>query len=136
MSYSHRSRPHPPKGTGVKYMLAGGSMVAALGLLIDPQGLLPKPAVQQRDLCQVVVQEKAVLGREQLSALLAVPERANQQKVRDIVKAPYCQLADLTVRSGAIARREAYPLAFDPQTWFVVLYEGDEYAGYAFSFRH
>ncbi|NJP12002.1 MAG: hypothetical protein HC866_23115 [Leptolyngbyaceae cyanobacterium RU_5_1] len=29
----------------------------------------------------------------------------------------------------------AYPLAFDPQTWFIVLYEGDEYAGYSFSFR-
>ena len=33
--------------SGVKYMLAGGSMIAALGLLVDPQGLLPKMAARK-----------------------------------------------------------------------------------------
>jgi hypothetical protein len=52
------------------------------------------------------------------------------------MNAPYCRLSELEVRAGVRAQREAYPLAFDPQTWFVVLYEGDQYTGYSFSFRH
>lgn len=120
--------------TGVKYMLAGGSIVAAIGLLVYPRGLLSSPA-SSRDICQTTIQPKAVLSREQLSKLLTVPERSRKQQVRQIVKDPYCTLPDVQVRAGAIAQREAYPLAFDPQTWFVVLYEGEEYAGYSFSFQ-
>jgi hypothetical protein len=115
-------------------MLAGGSIVAAIGLLVYPRGLLSSPA-SSRDICQTTIQPKAVLSREQLSKLLTVPERSRKQQVRQIVKDPYCTLPDVQVRAGAIAQREAYPLAFDPQTWFVVLYEGEEYAGYSFSFQ-
>jgi hypothetical protein len=125
---------HQSRATGVKYMLAGGSIVAAIGLLISPRGLLSSTA-SSGDICQAVVQPKAVLSREQLSRLLAVPERSRKDQVRQIVKDPYCTLPELQVRAGAMAQREAYPLAFDPQTWFVVLYEGEEYAGYSFSFR-
>jgi hypothetical protein len=82
------------------------------------------------------VQPKSVLSREQLSRLLAVPERSNQKQVRQVVSKPFCKLQNLQVRAGVTAEREAYPLAFDPNTWLVVLYEGDEYAGYSFSFRH
>jgi hypothetical protein len=121
--------------TGVKYALAGGSVVVAIGLLVDPRGLLSNPA-PTREMCQEVVQPKAVLSRGQLSKLLTIPERSNKMQVRQIVQDPYCKLPDLQVRAGTTAQREAYPLAFDPQTWFVVLYEGEEYAGYSFSFRH
>lgn len=120
--------------SGVKYMLAGGSMIAALGLLVDPQGLLPKMA-SAKDSCQEVISEKAVLSREQLAQVLSVPERANKQAIRQVMKLPYCRLATIQPRAGINADREAYPLAFDPKTWLVVLYEGDEYAGYSFSFR-
>lgn len=120
--------------SGVKYMLAGGSMIAALGLLVDPQGLLPKMAAA-KDSCQEVISEKAVLSREQLAQVLSVPERANKQAIRQVMKLPYCRLATIQPRAGINADREAYPLAFDPKTWLVVLYEGDEYAGYSFSFR-
>lgn len=119
----------------MKYMLAGGSVVAAFGLLADPRGLLPPPP-PTKTVCQEIVQSKAILSREQLSKLLAVPERSNKAQVRQIVKEPYCQLPATDVRAGISSRREAYPLAFDTQTWLVVLYEGDEYAGYSFSFRH
>jgi hypothetical protein len=119
----------------VKYMLAGGSVVAALGLLGDPRGLLPN-SVPVKDVCQEVIQSKAILSREQLSQLLAIPERSEKAQVRQVVKEPYCKLSTLQIRSGEPSQREAYPLAFDPQTWVVVLYEGDEYAGYSFSFRH
>jgi len=123
------------RAANLKYMLAGGSVVAAFGLLGDPRALLSNPA-PVRDVCQEVVQSKATLSRDELSRLLTVPERSNKSQIRQVVQAPYCKLAPLSVRSGATAQREAYPLAFDNQTWLVVLYEGDEYAGYSFSFRH
>ncbi len=121
--------------TSVKYMLAGGSVVAAFGLLVDPQGLLSK-TVPEKEVCQEIVQSNAVLSRDQLSKLLTVPEGASKDQVRQVVSSPYCQLANLQLRAGETSQREAYPLAFDPQTWLVVMYEGDSYAGYSFSFRH
>lgn len=127
---------NPPNRSGVKYMLAGGSIIAALGLLIEPQGLLSKTTSQDKDICQQVVQETAVLSREQLTQVLSVPERANKQTIRQVMKLPYCRLKTVQLRAGTTAEREAYPLAFDPKTWLVVLYEGDEYVGYSFSFRH
>jgi hypothetical protein len=123
------------RANSMKYMLAGGSVVAAFGLLADPRALLPTPS-PVKDICQEIVQSKAILSRGQLSKLLAVPERSNKAQVRQVVKEPYCQLPTTEVRAGVSSRREAYPLAFDTQTWIVVLYEGDEYAGYSFSFRH
>lgn len=120
--------------SGVKYMLAGGSVLAALALWVDPQGLLPKMA--SKDTCQQVIRETAVLSREQLTQMLSVPERANKQAIRQVMQLPYCRLSAIQPRAGITAEREAYPLAFDPKTWLVVLYEGDEYAGYSFSFRH
>lgn len=124
-----------PKRSSVRYMLAGGSAIAAVGLLVDPTHLMPKPA-PTKDLCQEIVQPTAALSRQQLSALLAVPERSPKANLKQVINQPYCKLPGLQVRSGTTAQREAYPLAFDPQTWFVVLYEGDEYVGYSFSFRH
>jgi hypothetical protein len=123
-----------PRNAGVKYMLAGGSVVAALGLLMDPRALLPNFSAQ-REVCQEIVQEKAVLSREQLSQFLTIPEGASRDQLRQVMNSPYCRLPELEVRAGVRAQREAYPLAFDPQTWFVVLYEGDQYTGYSFSFR-
>jgi hypothetical protein len=127
----HRHHPHHP---GVKYMLAGGSVVAALGLLMNPRTLLPTFS-QARESCQEIVQEKAVLSRPQLSQFLSIPEGSSRDQLRQVMNAPYCRLPELEVRAGVRAQREAYPLAFDPQTWFVVLYEGDQYTGYSFSFR-
>lgn len=123
-----------PRNAGVKYMLAGGSVVAALGLLVDPRGIMPNFS-SASEMCQEIVQAKSVLSREQLSQLLSVPEGASRDQLRQVMNAPYCRLSNLEVRAGVTAQREAYPLAFDPQTWFVVLYEGDQYIGYAFSFR-
>lgn len=118
-----------------KYMLAGGSVIAALGLLMEPH-LGVSPPAPPKDVCQEIVQPKASLSRKELSKLLTISERSPQATVRQVVQEPYCKLPPVSVRANATARREAYPLEFDPQTWLVVLYEGEEYAGYAFSFRH
>lgn len=117
----------------VKYLLAAGTFVALAGMLINPRDLLGAKAPE--DLCQGAVKPKANLSRERLTQLLTVVEGDRKDKVRSIVKEPYCTLATLEVRKGEKSDREAYPLAFDPQTWLIVLYEGNEYRGYAFSFR-
>jgi hypothetical protein len=106
--------------------------VALALLAIVPQ--VKPEATPPATVCEQVVSAQSVLGREALSELLAVPERASRDRVREIVAEPYCQLNSTEVREGVMAEREAYPLAFDPQTWFIVLYEDGEYAGYDFSF--
>jgi len=113
-------------------LLAGGSMLALAALVIVP-GDRSRPSSQ--DICQQRVQSQSVLSRQELSQLLTVAERSDKETVRQIVQEPYCLLSPVTVREGVQADREAYPLEFDPQTWFVVLYEDGEYAGYDFSFH-
>ncbi|MBD2020966.1 hypothetical protein H6F43_12330 [Leptolyngbya sp. FACHB-36] len=118
-----------------KQLMAGGTLLLALGLLLDLQTL---PSFNQKssdEPCQTVVQSQARLSRAQLAQLLTVPEGNRKQRVRAIVKDPFCKLADLQVRAGAVAQREAYPLEFDPETWLVVLYEGEQYVGYRFDVR-
>lgn len=109
-------------------------MLATLALLIDLQGRVVNPKSLDKA-CQEVMQPSAVLSRDQLTKLLAIPERDKKSKVRAIFKEPYCKLPDIEVRAGVTAEREAYPLEFDPKTWIVILYEGEEYVGYRFSFR-
>ncbi|MEB3337304.1 MAG: hypothetical protein VKJ46_07585 [Leptolyngbyaceae bacterium] len=113
--------------------LTGGSVLAALVLLIDLHGGSHSKRISET--CEEVIQPKAVLSRAQLAKLLAVPERDKKAKVQAVLKQPYCRLPSLQVRAGVMAEREVYPLAFDPQTWLVILYEGDEYAGYRLSSR-
>jgi hypothetical protein len=116
-----------------KVVLAGGSVLAAGIVLTDLQKVLQPSA--PGNVCQEIVQSQSVLSRDELSRLLNVPERSNQSTIRAIVSEPYCKLPPIEVRAGATAEREVYPLAFDPNTWLVVLYEGNEYAGYDFVFQ-
>lgn len=119
-----------------RYFLAAGWGIAAIGLLLNAGTYLKADAAStNKDNCQKIVQSSAVLSRNQLGKILTVPERSTQQTVRDIVAEPYCQLPSLEIRDGITATREAYPLAFNPSTWLVTLYEGDEYAGFSFSFQ-
>lgn len=106
----------------------------ALGF-VAVQSLQAEAGSRDESFCQTVVSPSTVLSRAQLAQLLTLPERAPQSQVRDQLAAPYCQLPDLEVRAEVMAQREAYPLAFDPQTWLILLFEGEEYAGYAFAFQ-
>lgn len=128
-----RRRPRK-KQARARYALAGGSMLAAGLLLTDLRQVLQPPV--DKSVCQQVIQSKSVLSRDELTRLMNVPERSDKAIVRSIVSEPYCKLAPLEVRANVPADREAYPLAFDPKTWIVVLYEGNEYAGYDFVFQH
>jgi hypothetical protein len=130
---SPRSTRRPDGKPNVKYLLAGGSMLAIVGLLVDLRTVFtPEPPTE---MCQEIVQRQSVLSRSELSRLLNIAERSSKASVREVVSEPYCILPSIEIRAGVPAEREAYPLEFDPQTWFIILYEQEEYAGYDFSFR-
>jgi hypothetical protein len=87
---------------------------------------------RRTEACQGAVSDGVVISRQQLAEFLTISERDPRTRVEEVLKAPYCQLPNLEVRAGATAERLVYPLAFDPKTWLIVLYEEDEYAGYRF----
>ena len=102
-----------------------------LGLRLQDQA-----ATAKEHLCQDIIASQAVLSRQQLTQLLTIPERENRQAIDAIAEDPYCTLTTIEVRAGVMAERTAYPLAFDPNTWLVVLYEEEEYVGYGFKLQH
>ncbi len=149
-----QSPQHPPSAAKfnqpypIKPLIAGGLMFSLIGILFELSGakaLVSSPilftssaSANSRSVpalasgCETAIAKSATLSREQLLALLAIPERESKAKVRQIVKEPYCQLSKIEIRAGVAAEREAYPLEFDPKTTLVLLYENDEYAGYRF----
>ena len=133
----------------VKPLLAGSLLFSLIGLLLDfgsakslltqsalfPSALKTGKAVETLSkTCESEVVETSQLSREQLLQILAIPERDSKSRIRQIIAEPYCQLSNLQIRAGVDAVREAYPLAFDPNTTLVLLYEGEEYAGYRFKY--
>ena len=138
--------PTTPNIQNIKPLIALGLVIALVGLMLDSHRVevlisnalaFINPSQNQavghfRQSCETDIVETAKLSREQLLALLAVPERDSKARIREIVQAPYCQLSTINVRAGVEAQREAYPLAFDPDVALVILYENDEYAGYRF----
>ena len=131
---SHTSNPSVSTGiSNFQYLITGGCLLLALALMSDVQAWFPQAEV--KDICQEVVQPNAILSRDHLAKLLAVSERTAKTAIQQVVAEPYCRLPSVSIRAGVTAEREVYPLAFDPDTWLVVLYEGDEYAGFDFSFR-
>jgi hypothetical protein len=130
---------HGSSSTGlIKPLLAGGLMLAVVGFVQSVGGVgqwLSVAQPNQPQDCEAIVRSDARLSREQLANLLTIPERDPKDAVRKIISEPYCRLPQLQVRSGVVAEREAYPLAFDPNTQLVILYENDEYAGYRFRFQ-
>ena len=124
-----------PTATLVKPLMAGGAVLLAAVLLGQGQSLLPNRSASTAsspETCEAIIRSDARLSRDQLAKLLTIPERDTKENVRKVVSEPYCRLPQLQVRSGVAADREAYPLAFDPTTQLILLYEGDEYAGYRF----
>lgn len=104
-------------------------------LIIDLHKGSSGRVTRRTETCQGAVSEGVVISRQQLAEFLTISERDLRTRVEEMLKAPYCQLPNLEVRAGATAERFVYPLAFDPQTWLIVLYEGDEYAGFRFLIR-
>ncbi|MGA1355900.1 MAG: hypothetical protein ACO35Q_04400 [Prochlorothrix sp.] len=110
-------------------------MLGGILLLLGPGRVFSSAVHKSNDHCQEVIQPQAVISRAQLAQILTVPERDPKQRIQSIIAEPYCILPSVQIRAGTLALREAYPLEFDPETWLIILYEGDEYAGYRFLYR-
>lgn len=130
-----KRRPEPQHSFGIRLFLLGGALAVIAGLTVDTQKMLALNQTRRPENCVGQVNPNATVSRDQLAMFLTVSERDTRTKVQDILQMPYCELASLEVRAGVPAERSVYRMAFDPQTWLVVLYEGEEYAGYQFQVR-
>ncbi|MEM9976888.1 MAG: hypothetical protein AAF808_04595 [Cyanobacteria bacterium P01_D01_bin.2] len=132
--------PGRPRSLSLAWLLGG---VALTALAIVPPGQLPhlaatgalQPAqsrsTQTAQTCQAVLNADQRLSRDQLTQFIALGQGTPQAAVHETIAPPYCTLS----KSHQAKQREAYPLAFDPDTWFVVNYEQGDYRGYDFVFR-
>ena len=120
------------KHFNLKQLLAGGAALLAAGLFVDLRGLPFVNSKSGTSLCPSTSSSQGELTEKQVAQLLAVPEGDRKTKIREIAREPACKLPNLQVRAGSNAEREVYDLKFDPQASIVVLYEGDQYAGYKF----
>jgi hypothetical protein len=124
-----------------KHLLAGGVVLLSFGLIFEQIGGRLPPIANgatqpvASPLCTKVIKPKSSISRQALANLLTIPEGKSRATIRGIVAEPYCKMPNLEVRAGITSERDIYPLEFDPQTWLVVLYEGDNYAGYDFMVR-
>ncbi|MBF2050993.1 MAG: hypothetical protein EDM05_027535 [Leptolyngbya sp. IPPAS B-1204] len=128
-----KKRPEPHQQLGMRLFLMGGALAVIAGLTMDVRESISFERANRRpENCAGTVNADATISREQLASFLTIPERGTKTAVLDILQMPYCQLPNLEIRAGVPAERSVYRLAFDPQTWLVVLFEGEEYAGYQF----
>ncbi|MEA5465366.1 hypothetical protein [Leptothoe sp. PORK10 BA2] len=81
--------------------------------------------------CQSMLNADQRLSRDQLTQFLSIPQETSRAAIHEAIAPPYCTLS----KAHQPKQDEAYPLAFDPDTWFVVNYDGESYQGYDFVFR-
>ncbi|MEL6902106.1 MAG: hypothetical protein AAFP07_14215 [Cyanobacteria bacterium J06606_4] len=137
-----------------KVLWAGGAIaLLAMATVLPTQ--VSSQAIPQSN-CEQVIKSGAEISRGQISQLLAVPEGASKEAVRQVALDPYCTLPVITTTKPSASaeegrqdlsesaaeksaevtlEREAYPLAFDREAWVVLTYEGDAYMGYDFVFK-
>ena len=149
-SQRYRRHPKPQVRSSQSQVLVFGSLlVAALALV--PQDMwtrLTSPLSEQtaqsqtvhswqfdratpNQTCTSVLNADQRLSRGQLSQFLSIPQESTQATIHQTVAPPYCTLS----KAHQAKQSEAYPLAFDPDTWFVVNYEQGIYKGYDFVFQ-
>ncbi|MGI0490332.1 hypothetical protein ACN4EG_00860 [Alkalinema pantanalense CENA528] len=132
-SFHWQSLLHKPNlAWSPKQLLAGGTAILTLGLCLDSKLFFAVGQSSIADRCVQVVEPKAQISRQQLGQFLTIPEGTTRPQVTKTLPKPYCYLASLQIRTGTKAERVVYPLASDPKTWLIVLYEGDRYMGYRF----
>ena len=71
------------------------------------------------------------LSRGQLTQFLAIAQESSQASIHETIAPPYRTLS----KEHQSKQSEAYPQAFDPDTWFVVNYDQGIYKSYDFVFR-
>lgn len=143
--YAPHPRRRPRRQTSQRFAWIVSSL-ALTALAIVPRELLPQfslSAQQQStqswgvnrtdvsQTCQAVLNKDQRLSREQLTQFLSVAQESSQAAIHETIAPPYCTLS----RSNQSKQREAYPLAFDPDTWFVINYDQGIYKSYDFVFK-
>jgi len=123
-------RPDPQRQIGMRLLLLGGAIAMIAGLSTNIRETIAAQRTARPENCVGEVNSQTSISRDQLATFLTISERSPKIDVQNVLQAPYCQLPGLEVRAGVAAERAVYQLAFDPQTWLVVLFEGNEYAGY------
>lgn len=118
----------------MRFLPLVGLMAIVIGLMLDVNRSSSSAENQTPEACAGAINQDVIVSREQLAAFLTISERDARERVQEILQTPYCHLPSLEIRAGVEAERTVYPLAFDPKTWLVVLYEENEYAGYQFQF--
>ena len=88
-----------------------------------------------KDVCIKQIDKQSLISRDELKAVLDLSHQVPKAKVQEIVEKPHCVFEARSGVNGVQLAREAYPLEFDPQTWFVLLYQDGKYVGFDFSFR-
>ena len=120
-----------------RVLMAGGSMLALATLVVTPSINRDGTAVNKAsgEVCIKQVDKQSLVSRDELAAVLDLERQATKAQVQKIVDQPHCVLEAQAGENGVRVEREAYPLEFDPQTWFVLQYQDGKYAGFDFSFR-
>jgi hypothetical protein len=113
----------------------GGGAIALAMLVVTPNSLFNRDSANYLYTCQTSPQSTVVLSRAELGEFLKLPEQAAKADVQAIISEPFCSLPAAKGTDGNLTQRDAYPLEFDPQTWFIVHYDKDQYAEFSFSFR-
>ncbi|MBT9311547.1 hypothetical protein [Leptothoe kymatousa] len=97
---------------------------AVNGWPLTPQATASTP-------CQTMVNKEQRLSRDQLNQFLSLAQGTEQATVHGNIAAPYCVLSP----AEQPKQQQAYPLAFDPNTWFVVNYDQGKYTDFDFVFK-
>lgn len=139
---------HIAKSPSSQHLVWILSTITLTALAIVPQELLPslslpgQPHQQQSTwafnrtetaptTCQSILNAEQRLSRDQLNQFLSIAQEPSQASVHETIAPPYCTLS----RANQTKQQEVYPLAFDPDTWFVVSYDQGIYQGYDFVFQ-
>ncbi|MBD2092494.1 hypothetical protein H6F67_21840 [Microcoleus sp. FACHB-1515] len=93
---------------------------------------------ERLDPCIEIVQESSLMTRPKLRQFSQVARGSARAEAIAVLGDPYCRLQPLEVElpdgSMATVQREAYPFEFAPHIWYVVMYAGDRYLTFDYSF--
>ncbi|NJL20617.1 MAG: hypothetical protein HC895_07045 [Leptolyngbyaceae cyanobacterium SM1_3_5] len=93
---------------------------------------------ERLDPCVEIVQESSLMTRPMLRQFSQVARGSARAEAIAVLGEPYCRLQPLEVElpdgSMATVQREAYPFEFAPHIWYVVMYAGDRYLTFDYSF--
>ena len=129
---SDRSPRAPSAGGRLVSILVGVLLLSGVGVLGSLSQGWQADTTRQYSGCTTTPNYNQALSRETVVKMLSIAERESATTVQEVLSEPYCRLPSVEIRAGVQAERSLYALDFDAQTWLVVLYEEEEYAGYAF----